>query len=109
MKNYSLLHSVFSTLYTTRFCGSKAVDLCNDLTDCHTVIASTLEAEQKFENIGPIFRRIIHHALRDSKNATVLCLLEKSASVASFETDQSILNITNEFMDSMIREEEVCI
>ena len=107
MKNYSLLHSVFSTIYTTRFCGSKAVDLCHEITDCHTVIASTLEAAQNFENIGPIFRRIVHHALRDGKNATVFCLLEKSASDDSFESDDSILNLTNTFMSSMIREEEV--
>lgn len=94
-------------MFSSVFCGSRAADLAWELSDCSCIAISSVEVMKNLSGMDQICRRLVNHAYRDQKNASIIFLVEQGTSIDDKIELSTCKEAIDAFMNSVNTDERV--
>ena len=82
----AFLYTAFESMYSSKFCGSKAADYCSTVSNCVFILLSGKDASETLNGYDQLFRRMLsklHSSVSTIRSITFFVKLEGPSGTAS--------------------------
>jgi hypothetical protein len=105
----AFLFTAFDSMFSPKFCGSKAADFCGSVSNSVFVLLTAKDVTETLNGYDQIFRRIIKKVISASSPVQSITFLVKYESVSSEDISKEIKDRLAEIWSDMSGDDQVYI